>query len=289
MTRLTHHGAQKCVQDGAQHGIILIGVLWMVAALSIIVMGLSTATRKETQRTAYTRQLVQGQALGDAAIHIALQQLAAKPPVPSKIVSDEVNVDGVSVPVRVQPLNGLIDINSAPKELLAAMFRHGAQIDPGSAEALALAVIEVRMRKDARSVQLGFEATEDLLGVPGIAYPLYSKIAAMVTADIRGSGRVNPLSALSDVLTVLADGDTQKAAQIETARSSGSVGIDTTSLNAGFIDPSLNQRVKITAAVSLPDGSVLLTERYVDMVPRLGERLPWRTFRLVRRLEPRQP
>lgn len=270
-----------------QGGIILIGVLWMVAALSIIVMGLSTAARKETQRTGHIRQLVQGQAIGDAAIHLALQQLAAKPPVPSKIVSDEVSVDGISVPVRVQPLNGLIDINNAPKELLAALFRHAGQVDPGTADALAVAMIEVRTRRDARSIQLGFESPEDLLGVPGIEYALYAKIVALVTADIRGSGKVNPLAADVDVLTVLADGDAGKAVQIEAARSSGAIGVDTTSLNAAFTDPSVNQRVRIQAAVSLPDGGVLMVERSVDMAPGVRERLPWRTFRARHRLQAR--
>jgi general secretion pathway protein K len=265
----------------------LIAVLWMVAALSIIVMGLSTATRKETQRTAHARHVVQGQAVGDAVIQLALQRIMAKPPVPTKIAFDEISFEGQAVAVRFQPLSGLIDINSGSKELLTALFKHAGQLDPATAEGLAVSMIEMRTRKDARNIQAGFEAPEDLLGVPGIDYALYAKIVALVTADVRGSGRVNPLAALPDVLTVIADGDAQKAAQIDAARREGTVGIDTTGLNAAFVDASGSQRVRIQAAVPLADGSVLLNERSVELLPSAREGMPWRTFRVDRRMAPR--
>lgn len=60
-----------------QRGMALLAVLWMVAALTIIVSGLTRSIREEARVMSLSRQNVQAQALGDAAIQLALQALVA--------------------------------------------------------------------------------------------------------------------------------------------------------------------------------------------------------------------
>ena len=54
-------------RSAPSHGVALIAVLWIVAALTIIVTGLSRTVRDEVHLVASARQSVVAQALGDAA------------------------------------------------------------------------------------------------------------------------------------------------------------------------------------------------------------------------------
>ncbi|NEI25200.1 general secretion pathway protein GspK, partial [Rhizobium leguminosarum] len=58
-------------------GMVLIAVLWIVASLAIIVTGVTRTIREEARMMALARQDVQAQALGDAAIQVALQTIVA--------------------------------------------------------------------------------------------------------------------------------------------------------------------------------------------------------------------
>ncbi len=270
-------------------GVVLIAVLWMVAALSLIVMGLTNATRQETKRTSQARQLVQAKALGDAAIQLALQQIKASPQPLNKLTVADFNYGGHVISVQLQPLNGLIDLNNAPKELLVALFRFGGQQEPSQAEVLANNLIDARSKKDGRGVPLGLESTDDLLSIPGFDYPLYAKIKGLVTADLRGGGKVNVMAAMTDVLAVLAEGNMQKAAQMDTARSAGGSGADTTAINGAFVDTAISLRLNASAKVALADGQVFITSRSVDLLPGDRDGVPWRTFRTAHRIESTVP
>ena len=96
-----------------EQGLALIAVLWIVAALSILVTGLGQTVRQKAQAVGTTRQSIAAQALGDAAVHTALQRLAALPAPPDGLVLDRVEHGGVPIVVSVQPLDGLIDLNNA--------------------------------------------------------------------------------------------------------------------------------------------------------------------------------
>jgi general secretion pathway protein K len=269
-------------QKSPQRGIVIVAVLWMVAALSIIVTGVVNAVRKDVRLTTVARQTLSAGAKGDAAIHVALQRVKAKPTQNSQLTYMDVAYGGETIRVELQPLNGLIDINGAPKELLSMLFVVAAGLDRAASDNLAQAVIDARQVKDARGLPLGFEAIEDLLAVPGIEYSSYAKIKKLVTADVRGAGRVNPMAAPLAVLIVLAEGDVNRATQIAYGRDAGAVGVDTTTLNAGFIDGSQTQRVKLQARVELPDGVTVLNSRSVDLGSGAQDGLPWRTFRADR-------
>ena len=101
----------------------LIAVLWIVAALSLLVIGVSDTVRQQTRSVGAERDQITGQALGEAAIALALQQLQATPERPRGIVTATAPYAGVPFEVEVAPLNGLISLNGAPPELLASLLQ----------------------------------------------------------------------------------------------------------------------------------------------------------------------
>ena len=131
---------------------------------------------------------------------------------------------------------------------------------------------------------LGFESTEDLMAVPGIDYDLYGKIKPLITADLRGGGTVNPLSADVGVLLVLANGNFDLARRIASSRDSGAVGVDTTALNTAFVSVAPTPRVSFEASVDLADGGVVQFTRTLDMGGNPREGMAWRTIRTQTRL-----
>jgi general secretion pathway protein K len=273
-------------QRGKQAGLALIAVLWIVAALSVLVAGMVQSQRDEVRVTSAARQQVEGRGLGQAAIQLVLQAIASRPqPLPRRVRFD-VAYAGLEIPVRVTPLNGLVDLNRAPQPLLAATFRYGGGLDEAQSTALAAAVVRERAPAPGRAGGVRFEAVEDLLQVPGVDYELYARLAPLVTSDSSGTGRVNPLAAPEGVLRVLAMGHAERAARIASLRDAGEAGIDTTGLTAEFLDPAAaSTRLQLQARVPLPDGRHLIVSRMVDMGRAAADGVPWRIFHVDDRFQ----
>ncbi|MFN7043202.1 MAG: general secretion pathway protein GspK [Acidovorax temperans] len=264
----------------------LIAVLWMVAFLSITAMSITRSIRLETRAAALAWQEVQAEALGDGALQIALQTLTATPQTVSQMTQAEITYQGVTMQVEIMPLNGLVDINSAGPVLLERTFTVAGGLSEQAAQAAAQAVIEARNRRDAQGREQRFEAEEDLLQVPGFDYDLYARLAPLLTADLRGSGRVNPLAAPVEVLTILSGGNAAAAAQIAVGRNAGAVGVDTSSLDGSLIDNASTRTLRLQARVPLVDGTVVRVSRSVELSARTTDGAPWHTFRTSTNVEP---
>lgn len=269
-------------------GMALIAVLWIVAALSVVATGLARSVRDEARLMSLSRQSVQAQAMGDAALSLALQALAANNQPVTGWMQSQFVYRGVPIQVEVMPLNGFIDINGAPGPLLEKLFLVAGGLPPAAAQAAAQAVIQVRNTPDSRGGRQRFEAEEDLLRVPGIDYDLYARLAGLLTTDIRGSGRVNPGAAPIEVLAVLTGGDVNAARQIASRRSPGQLGIDTSTFDAALIDTSMVRQLRIQARVPMADGSFIRVIRNVEPNARVPDGAPWYTFRTFRSVEPVQ-
>lgn len=264
----------------------LLAVLWIVAALSIIATGITRTLRQEARAITLARQVVEAQALGDAAIQVALQTLAASRQPLTRATTADITYRGLTMQVQLMPLNGLIDINMASALLLQRLFVVAGGLSPEAAQELSQAVVQIRQQRDARGAQQRFEAEEDLLRVPGFDYDLYARLAGLLTADLRGSGRVNPLAAPPEVLAVLADGDTAVARQIAAARDAGQAGVHTLALDASLLDTAASRRLRALARVPMADGSFVRVARSVDLGARTPDGAPWYTFRVAVSAEP---
>ena len=269
-----------------QQGVVLIAVLWIVMALSIIVTGLSRSVRDEAKMLSMARQGAQASALGDAAIQLVLQQMAVDAKPVDRVTTVQVPYQGRQMDVQVMPLNGLVDLNSAKTPLLARLLTVAGGLPESAAEPLAQAIVDYREQRTAQGALRRFEASEDLMRVPGVSYDLYARLSGLVTADIRSGGAVNPLAAPPAVLQVLAGGNAQLAQQIDSQRQSGQAGIDMTGLDATFIGSGTVRRYRLQARVPVADGGSFLVTRYVDINPRSRDGLPWTTFHMQREVEP---
>jgi general secretion pathway protein K len=260
-----------------RRGIALVSVLWIVAALSIAVTGIVHTIRSETRAIASARRMVELQAVGEAAIVLALQGMTAQQAV-QRVPWRRMGVpyDGRVVVVEVNALNGFVDINRAPLELLAALFSVAGGLKGPAAAALAQAVVQVRQQPDATGQPLRFEALEDLMRVPGVDYDLYARLRPLITTDALGSGKVNAQAAPQELLSVLADGNVARAAALSNARLQGAPAMDTTTLHGEFIDGGVGTRYRMQAFVPMADGSQGVVLRTVDLNPDQRAGLPWR-------------
>lgn len=262
---------------------VLIAVLWIVAALSIIVTGMVRSTRNELRIVSGTRQALVADAIGEAAIQLVLQELLSQAERPTRLEKRVVVFQGAQVQVEQMPINGLIDINNASEALLAAMYRVAGGTE--TAEVLAADTVRVRSEKSANGRAQEFEAIEDLLRVPGVDYALYARLSSLITAGARGSGKVNPLAAPEAVLHVLTAGNFERAAAIAGQRDAGFSGIDMTAIDSQFLETSPAQRFVMHARVPVSGGASMIIRRDVDLTGGRQEGLPWRFFDTGRRIE----
>ena len=261
-----------------QRGLALIAVLWIVAALSVLVTALGHTVRQKAQAVGLTRHGVLAQALGDAAVHVALQRLAALPRPPDGLVEDIVSHDGAEVLVSVRPLDGLIDLNNASVELLSQALHVGAEMPVAQADLLAQDLVDWRRQPTAGGGVARFESPEDLLLVPGLKYAVYARIRSMVTTDLAGDGRVNPMAASPEVLRVLARGDQAGVQRILSGRQAGQPGLDLTVLDARFIRTGgASGRYLVSATVPVDDARSYVFTRVVIAGTSNDRGVPWRT------------
>jgi general secretion pathway protein K len=276
---------RRSAARGKQHGMALVAVLWIVAALGILVTGMVQAQRGEIRLVSSTRQTVQAGALGSAAVQLVLQDMASRTTPVNRMARTEVSFAGTAMTVEVTPLNGLIDINRAPAALLAALLAVAGELDAERAGALAQAIVASR-QPSGNAPGPRFEAVEDLLQLPGVDFPLYVRLSRLITTDSMGSGRVNPMAAPEAVLRVLSEGDAGRAARIAAARDAGETGVDTTGLTAQFLDTAPALRFRLVARVPLADGRHLLSSRMVE-TGRVGrDGVSWRIFHAEDLFEP---
>ena len=253
--------------------------MWIVAALSIVVTGVVQSVRSEVRLVISARQKIESVALGEAAINLVLQDMLARSERPDRLMLFPVTYRGHSMVVEVMPLTGLVDINKSPEPLLAKLYTVVGGLEKPAAQVLAEATVQKRSERTAGGRQIGFEAIEDLLRVPGLEYGLYARLSRLITAEeSRGTGLVNPLAAPQEVLAVLADGNTALAKVLADKRASGAAGIDISALPKEFIDNTVSSRYRLQARIVLPDGSNAVVSRGVELRPNVRLGLPWRIF-----------
>lgn len=201
-----------------QRGIALMLVLWVIALLIIIAVGLTADQRSETSLAANQLGAARFRALGDAAIGYAVYQLNA----PVNLLQDQAAVletdlwvpdgapwawrfAGEDLSIRVTDEQSLIDLNQASRELLSALF--GALDLPAEeVDALADAVLDWRDPDDLHQLYGAedpdyraagrpygakdgpFDSVEELQQVLGFDRALYLALAPVLTV----SGSASP-------------------------------------------------------------------------------------------------
>ena len=263
-------------KSGRCKGLALIMVLWIVAALSLLVVGMSQTVRGQVRAAQAVSEQVAAQAL-------ALQQLKAESARPEGMAATRVSYGGVEIQVLVQPLSGLISLNAAQPPLLSALLQVAGGVPEKQADQLAHAIDTWRAggTGDAtrRVPRRQFESADDLLLVPGMDYATYARIRPLVTADTYQHTNVNPLAAPLPVLLVLARGNAAVAQRIASRRDAGEAGVDTTGLDPALTGAGFSQFFRVTARVPLDAGRIFSLAHDVALSGYASRTAPWRTLR----------
>jgi len=214
LMRCNRSGTVIC-RRAAQRGIALMLVLWILALLTIIAVGLTAAQRTESALARNQLAAARFDAAADAAISWAVLNLLA----PATAFEDE-EVDpwvpdgsarpwsfaGETLEIRVFNEASRIDLNKAPRDLLEDLLS-AAGLAADEASALADAIEDWRDRDDLTGLNGAedddyenagrsygakdgpFDSVEELQLVLGVDQALYRTLAPALTVD---SNRAKP-------------------------------------------------------------------------------------------------
>lgn len=273
-----------------QSGLALVAVLWMVAALSMLALGLAAVAKTEVRSAQGIRDRALTKALGDAGIQLAMLELRSVPENADGHRQFQYFLGGQEIAVSVVPASGLIDLNQASEELLAGLFAGTGEQEPDLAAELARRVVAWRTpgllveAEDYAAAGVAFrprggpfEYPEDLLQVLGVGYPLYTRVRPLITVRGGGAG-VAARAAPEDVLTLLVGGDRDLAVGIADRRAQDPA-TDFTGLDARFLGAGGSSVYRVEASVHL-GGRTWRRVRWVDLGSGATVGLPWRSFRI---------
>lgn len=261
-----------------QQGIALIAVLWVVAALGLMVVGMIHVVKGEIRIASQLQRATLDAGVADAAIRMVLQQtLQANRKEFKTIQSTSVEVFGRSVQVDFIPLNGMINLNHAPISLLSQVFKISAGLAEGQATAIAQAIDQERKKPNPKGEPAKMHSVEDLLRIPGIDYDIYARVHSVFTVDMDDTQKVNPLAAPLAVLTVLAQGNEGIAQQIIQNRVAQGETTDTTRLSGEHTQISGSPIITARAIVSSGDNTQVARSWRLSLS---GDAygLPWRVL-----------
>ncbi|WP_296899354.1 general secretion pathway protein GspK [Thiohalocapsa sp.] len=198
----------------AQQGIALVLVLWIIALLTIMALGLTTTQRTETalarnQIDAARFRAHAETALALTALNFLSTPLEATPPelvwIPNGVPRTLV-LDGMTFTVTVTNEASRIDLNLATRDVLAALIElaQGEEdFDPSARDALADAIVDWRDEddliqlngaEDGEYADVGlpygagdgpFTSVEELRQVLGMTRALYQRLAPHLTVWTR--------------------------------------------------------------------------------------------------------
>lgn len=275
---------------GRQAGVALVMLLWFIAAMSLMVMGLMGEARLDIRLSQLYLRQAQAEALADGAIQRTLQALVeaerGEAPVPSVFTWEETR-DGIELRAWVHSVSGFIDLNAAPESLLAVLFQHLGELDPPEALLLASKVVRWRgVKPEGSAPEPGFrygrfEAPEDLLLVDGVSRQLYGRVAPALAVTSKWQEKIRLLSAPPEVLYMLAEGDESLVSHWQQAQLSPEPAAVQQPANLELLSSSSVQAriYRIEARVGFADGQVYRRVRWAEYGQQGLDRLPWHFFR----------
>lgn len=178
-----------------EQGFALVSVLWTMALLSLIAVGVLAAGGSFHKRERSGRDRAYAEALADAGLHRAiLGLLDSRADARWRVdgIAREFEFAGTRITVTIQDETGRIDINAADRALLAGAF---AAAGADGAATLADAVAEHRGKEV-------FHGVDELQLLPGITPELYAKVKPALTVH-SGLPRLDPQLAPKEALLAL--------------------------------------------------------------------------------------
>ncbi|MCV6615494.1 MAG: type II secretion system protein GspK [Cellvibrionaceae bacterium] len=271
----------------ASRGMALVMVLWLVAAMSLLVAGVVYIARVDVKQTQYLSQRTKMQATLDGAINLAMQELLLRGQESEQglhrgvIEELEVELNGLRAKVRLVPTSGLIHLGSVSPQLLSQVLVHGLGFEEVNIEQLLQQMAESKQpdAEDLAGLQLNrvaFESVEELMLIPGVNADNFARLKELFYVGPGGGSGINPKAAPPEVLTILAAGDVGAVQEFVAQRQQA--GPEDLSLPAGFVEDfssNLNSSsYRVDARMAVSPSLVLQRRVWVDFsASPLG--LPW--------------
>lgn len=203
-----------------QRGVALAIVVWFIAGMSLLVAGIVSHARVDTRMAQLHVARAKAAAAGDGAIQLLLAEMVSgrldtAATLGRGWLGSRYRLGELEVTVRLQPAAGLIDLNHASAEVLAALFAVAAGMAPGEAKNVADNVVKWRATKAASAGRGGrkpktisapkrsFAAIEDVLRVDGVSRSLLDAVRDYVTAGMPSQRGTNWALSSDVVLAVL--------------------------------------------------------------------------------------
>jgi len=272
-------------------GMALVAVMWMVAALSLLVSSLIYATRSEIRSVQQLRDATDAAALGDAAIQLAASELDRDRA--TRWHRRAYRFAGREIRVTVVPSAGLVNLNKASPALLADLFVYAGGMPPEQAARLAVRVHARHDRKPppapsdpaerhdamrAADRQGRFDVIEDLLQVEGFSFDLFDTIKNLITVQ-SPSDKIYPPAAPAGLIEVLAAGDAGVAGTFVQRRDADDPTKDTTDLKHTTQAARGDRLYRLDAEVLSSGGVLYRRSAWIDLSGPRG-RLPFRLLQV---------
>ncbi len=222
-----------------QRGVALALVVWFIAGMTLLVAGIVSVARVETQGTQLHLAKAKVVAAGDGAIRLAMVERAAgfQAGAEAPLISESLQrVGELDVQVRIYPGDGLIDVNYASRDLLAALFSLAGGLPASEAQVVADNVVKWRDPQagmKGADDPLGFESIEDLLRVEGVTRALLDGIRDYVVPGNWLRGSADWSAAPQELLAMLQSVNPELAEQAQRRRQVLSGGDSSKRINDG--------------------------------------------------------
>lgn len=278
-------------------GAALIMVLWLVAALSLVVVAGAQGVRQQAQRASLDMERLRAESALDPAIQLIAQKLLVDKGTDSQYRIQRLALGQSDVWVEITPSGGLVDVNVASDALLQALFLRAGGLSAGEAAILASRVRDYIDPDDTPGGIGGAEAVQyraagwpslprngalddisELKSVLGMTPRLYDIIAPHL--GINGQQRIEIDSAppaLIDALT----GQPGLGARVRNSPPETRAGVLLSRAASEFFTPtraSGAQTVRLSAYVRAESGRWWLREVWMDLGERPDALTPWTTL-----------
>jgi len=281
----------------AQAGAALVLVLWLVAALSLVVLASAHGIRQQTQNVGLGLARMRAEAVLDAAIALAAQRLTADKRLAAQYRVEYLVLGTHRVRLEVTPSGGLVDVNVASDALLEALLRGAGGVSPGEAATLVSRIHDYIDPDDVPGGVGGAEAAQyraagwpalprnsaledlsELQSVLGMTSALYETIAPYL--GINGQQGIEIASAPASLIDALT-GRQGLGAQVRASPLEMQAGQLLSAAPFFIAIPSaMGQTVRVRAAMQAEDGRGWERQAWLDLNARPDTLTPWTTLSL---------
>lgn len=268
---LPFHGRQPL----RQAGVALAMVVWFLAAMSLLVAGIVHQGRIDSRLAQAHLARAKAVAAGDGASQLMMAQFTRtqsrrQPAGQERVMRARFELGDTAVDVTLTPASGLLDIYSAPPQLLAQLFARRGNLPMGEAQRLADNVVQLRtpVSRGEGPVLTRMSTQEDMLKVPGFNRVLLDALRDDIRAVSGGAG-FNWAAAPDELLSAVQGANPRAADRVLSRRAE----------NGGPGPAGQNDSHYRVDAVVHYGGRSWLRRRWAVMNGAPGSQLAWQFLR----------